>query len=215
MSHLLRVTGTVVNVRSAPTTNSSVVTQVKADSLLEPRPVASEGPWLAVWTAEGKPGWVHGAYVTAATPAKPTPAPRKPKWRVAKSLDALLAQLNERAPKRSKKHDGSIGDTAHAARKSEHNPDAKGVVRARDYTHDPANGLDAGKVTEAIRRSRDRRTLYIIFNGRIAKAYTDKRTGAAPFVWQAYTGPNPHAHHFHLSVVEDPALYDDVRPWAI
>ena len=31
-------------------------------------------------------------------------------WRVARSLDVLLAQLNTRAPNRSKAADGSVGD---------------------------------------------------------------------------------------------------------
>ena len=37
-------------------------------------------------------------------------------WRIAKSLDTLLAQLNALAPHRSKLSDGSIGDAAHATR---------------------------------------------------------------------------------------------------
>ena len=43
-------------------------------------------------------------------------------WIVAPSLDALLAQLNALAPGRSRASDGSIGDAAHAARTSNHNP---------------------------------------------------------------------------------------------
>ena len=42
-------------------------------------------------------------------------------WRVARSLDVLLGQLNALAPERSKASDGSIGDAAHASRSSDHN----------------------------------------------------------------------------------------------
>ncbi|MEO6089551.1 MAG: hypothetical protein ABIQ18_41235, partial [Umezawaea sp.] len=61
-------------------------------------------------------------------------------WRVANSLQTLLAQLNAAAPGRSKVSDGSIGDPNHQAEGSgsDHNPDAAGVVCARDFTHDPA-----------------------------------------------------------------------------
>jgi len=50
---------------------------------------------------------------------------KKP-WRVAGSLEKLLAQLNEAFPKRSKVSDGSIGDVNHSARASDHNPDENG-----------------------------------------------------------------------------------------
>ncbi|HKV33547.1 MAG TPA: hypothetical protein VJP89_04485, partial [Pyrinomonadaceae bacterium] len=59
-------------------------------------------------------------------------------WRVAKSLLRLREQINELAPNRSKASDGTIGDAAHASRKSDHNPWVKdgsiGVVTAMDIT---------------------------------------------------------------------------------
>ena len=124
--------------------------------------------------------------------------------RIAKSLNVLRSQINALAPNRSKASDGWIGDPAHAARKSEHNPNAAGVVRALDITHDPRNGVDAGKLADIIRKSGDPRVLYVISNGRIANS-------GQP--WRKYTGTNPHDKHFHVSVVESAALYDSTKPW--
>lgn len=131
-------------------------------------------------------------------------------WRIAKSLDVLRKQLNEAYPKRSKASDGSIGDTAHSARKSDHNPNSKGVVQAIDITHDPANGLDARRLADALFASKDKRIKYIISNGQIASGY-----GAShPFgVWRKYNGSNAHRKHVHISVRDDPKLYDSLAKW--
>lgn len=125
-------------------------------------------------------------------------------WRVAKSLIQLKSQIDAGYPLRNKSADGTIGDAAHSSRKSDHNPNASGIVCAIDITHDPANGLDAGAMAEAIRLSNDPRIKYIISNGRIANPDVSK--GA----WRKYTGKNPHSHHFHLSVRGD---VDSERPW--
>lgn len=126
--------------------------------------------------------------------------------RLAKALVVLRDQVNALAPNRSKASDGWIGDAKHAARKSEHNPNAAGVVRALDITHDPRNGVDNGALAEALRKSADPRIYYIISNGRIANS-------GKP--WRKYTGTNGHYQHFHVSVVEDPRLYDSTKPWAL
>lgn len=123
-------------------------------------------------------------------------------WRVARSLDQLLAQLNALAPKRSKVSDGSIGDTAHASRSSDHNPwYGPGIVTARDFTHDPAAGLDCHKLADALVRSGDKRIKYIIWNRRIWQGH-----------WAPYSGVNPHTKHLHLSVVAS-ASADNTAPW--
>ncbi len=129
-------------------------------------------------------------------------------WRVARSLDVLLGQINTRFPQRSKASDGSIGDRAHAATKSEHNPDHLGIVRARDFTHDPAHGVDIDRLSDELAASRDPRIRYIIANALIL----DSRPGNRPWQWVKYAGSNPHTKHLHLSVVAD-ARADDPRPW--
>lgn len=129
--------------------------------------------------------------------------------RVAKSLDTLLAQINAMAPGRSILSDGALGDEAHRARKSDHNPDANGVVTARDYTHDPAHGMDAGEIAERLRLSKDPRIKYVISNRRI---FSSKQQ---PWEWREYTGENAHTKHVHVSVMDVPELYDDTKPWLI
>jgi hypothetical protein len=130
-------------------------------------------------------------------------------WRVARSLDVLLTQLNTVFPRRSRASDGSIGDAAHRATVSDHNPDTQEVVRARDFTHDPAHGLDIADLASELVGSRDLRIKYIIANGRIM----DTRAGN-PWQWVPYTGSNPHTKHLHLSVVAD-ARADDTSPWRL
>lgn len=130
-------------------------------------------------------------------------APRK-----AKSLETLLKQVNARWPKRSKASDGWIGDTAHSARKSDHNPDADGIVRAYDFTHDPKNGPNSETLANALLASCDPRIKYVISNKKIASG----NAGPKPWAWRAYTGSNPHSKHVHVSVVST-AKGDDGGAW--
>jgi peptidoglycan hydrolase-like protein with peptidoglycan-binding domain len=135
-------------------------------------------------------------------------------WTVAAALDVLLAQLNARAPGRSRASDGAIGDDAHASRASDHNPwvqvDGQNLVTARDFTHDPAGGLDCALLAEVLVASRDPRIKYLIWSGRILSG----AAGPDPWVWRAYHGKNQHTHHLHLSVVAD-ARCQDRRQWQL
>jgi len=120
------------------------------------------------------------------------------KWRLAKSLEVLRAQINERWPNRRKDSDGTVGDPAHAARKSDHNPDRAGIVNALDITHDPENGADCAAITEALRESEDARIKYVIFAGRMFASY--ERESRAAWTWGPYHGSNLHTGHCHVSV---------------
>lgn len=126
-------------------------------------------------------------------------------WRPAKCLLTLRNQVDALYPGRDKSSDGMIGDEKHQATRSEHNPDPDGVVRAFDITHDPAHGLDARKLAEALLASRDPRIMYVISNAQIASATVN------PWQWRPYNGINAHRHHMHLSVGKP--LADDPRPW--
>lgn len=128
-------------------------------------------------------------------------------WRVARSLEVLRDQVNAAYPGRSKVNDGTIGDTAHQQTVSDHNPNKYGVVQALDITHDPAHGLDAGRLAEALRVSQDKRIKYVISNRRIVSS------SVSNWIWRAYHGANPHTAHVHVSVVDDPKLYDDTSAW--
>lgn len=128
-------------------------------------------------------------------------------WRKAHSLETLRLQLNRAYPNRSKASDGFIGDAAHQATPSDHNPDANGIVHAGDFTHDPANGVDIDRLTDELAASRDPRIKYIIANGLIL----DSRPQYNPWRWVTYTGSNPHTKHFHLSVM--PGIGDQGHDW--
>ena len=133
-------------------------------------------------------------------------------WRIAESLEKLRKQLNALYPNRSKASDGGIGDAAHASRSSDHNPwfkDSKGIgiVTARDFTHDPANGLDCHKLAQTLIESRDPRIKYIIWNKQILSSKQQ------PWKWRPYSGINAHKHHLHISVMPEAKFYDDASDW--
>lgn len=140
-------------------------------------------------------------------------------WRVARSLDQLLSEINASAPHRSKASDGSIGDEAHQGTDSDHNPWCQGwVVTARDFTHDPAGGFDAHAFADWLQRrckgeilingQREIRCKYIISMRRIASP-------GSGWTWQSYTGSNPHDKHVHVSVdcTAEGGYMDSVQPW--
>ena len=131
-------------------------------------------------------------------------------WRLAKSLETLRSQVNAIWPGRSKDSDGSVGDTSHAARPSDHNPDKSGIVHAIDITHDPKGGFDSYSFADMLLRKQDSRISYIISNRRIGSG----PKGPQPGKWRKYTGANPHDHHVHISVVSG-AKADDTTPWDI
>lgn len=138
-------------------------------------------------------------------------------WRVARSLLTLRDQVNQRAPRRNKVSDGTIGDASHCQRSSDHNPWVRdgtvGIVTALDITHDPRGGCDANTIAEAIRASREIRVKYIIWNRRIANSAAIG--GRQPWEWRPYNGTNPHTRHVHISVRPDKPSYDSTVAWAI
>lgn len=137
-------------------------------------------------------------------------------WRTAKSLTTLLAEVNAAAPNRNKRNDGTIGDAAHAARASRHNPNASGVVTALDITHDPANGMDVHalvrRMTEGGREPHPD-CAYIISNRQVARR-------SSGWVWKEYRGSHPHDQHAHFAVgtgADSNPLppYDDTTSWHV
>jgi peptidoglycan hydrolase-like protein with peptidoglycan-binding domain len=128
-------------------------------------------------------------------------------WRLAKSLEQLRTQINQHWPHRSKKSDGSIGDSAHSKTQSDHNTNPKGVVTAIDITSDKANGPNLIKLIPLLLK--DKRTKYIIFNRKIYNPSIQNGKS------RPYTGANPHDKHMHISASSDPAMYDRTFPWAI
>ena len=58
------------------------------------------------------------------------------KHQLSKAAKQLREQFDDTFPDRDRTSDGWIGDTRHAARPSDHNPDANGWVRAIDVDRD-------------------------------------------------------------------------------
>jgi len=122
--------------------------------------------------------------------------PNTPK--LCKAGQQLRLQIDDTYPDRDRTSDGWIGDTRHSARPSDHNPDAKGIVRAIDIDRDLAGKSKPDLMpylADQIRlcaKSGDLRIKYIIFDGRIASS---KRRWA----WRKYTGSNSHKSHLHIS----------------
>lgn len=113
---------------------------------------------------------------------------------LAPSLATLRATINEQFPKRDKRSDGWIGDKAHRARKSEHNPDSKGCVHAIDVDIDDG---DAGRdmVRELLKATIGHKAVwYVIYNGII---YSRTHN----FTARRYTGSNAHKTHAHISIL--------------
>lgn len=132
-------------------------------------------------------------------------------WRVARSLDILLGQINARFPNRDRASDGSIGDASHQTRDSDHNPwYGPGIVTARDYDHDPRVGMDCDELTDQLAAGRDPRIKYMIFN----RFILDSRPGNNPWKWIRYNGVNPHTAHMHLSVMPAPSC-DNTAAWKV
>lgn len=109
-------------------------------------------------------------------------------WTLAPALVALRAEVDRRWPGRSKRYDGTIGDAAHQARTSEHNPDSLGVVRAIDVDID---GIVVQQLLDAT--IGDDRVHYVIYNRRI---YSRTNGWAA----RPYSGANAHTKHVHISL---------------
>jgi hypothetical protein len=129
-------------------------------------------------------------------------------WSLAPSLRAMFDEADRRWPKRSRVSDGSIGDRAHAARTSDHNPDASGDVLAGDLTDDKDNGCDADLFAEHLRKSRDPRVKYVICNGKVFRSY-----GSSAWQWTPYTGANGHFAHTHVSILDTAEAKNDTSPW--
>jgi hypothetical protein len=135
-------------------------------------------------------------------------------WRNCNASLTLVAEINKRWPGRDKKSCGTVGDSSHATRTSDHNPyivvAGIGVVRARDIDVD---GIDAGWLAEYLRQlggrgdPRLRGGGYVIFNRRITKPDWSG--------WKAYVGKNPHTSHVHVSFSLDRAGFDSPASWGI
>ena len=120
---------------------------------------------------------------------------------LAQSLVNLRNEVNARWPNRSKASDGWIGDVKHQATTSDHNPDSRGIVHAIDIT---ASGVEMAAIIAALKKHPS--VNYFIHKGQI----WERSRG---FVPRKYTGPDPHLHHIHISILHGVAAENNATPW--
>ena len=118
-------------------------------------------------------------------------------WKLCKAGQQLRTQIDDTYADRDRTSDGVIGDARHSSRTSDHNPDAKGIVRAIDIDRDLSGKKKPDLMPDLADQIRhaaksDKRIAYIIFNGKIASQRT-------LFRWVTYRGFNPHTKHCHIS----------------
>ena len=118
---------------------------------------------------------------------------------LSKAAVQLREQIDDSFPERLRKSDGWIGDARHSTRKSDHNPDANGCVRAIDIDARLSDdkGLSA-YLADQIRLYAKRygRIHYVIHLGMIASPILN-------YKWRRYRGYNLHNHHIHISFRKD------------
>lgn len=134
----------------------------------------------------------------------PKKAKKMPTPYEARCLRNLKATLDRRWPNRDHGADGWIGDAAHQAQQSDHNPDpVTGVVRARDIDKD-------GIVPQVVVAScmLHPSTRYVIYNRRIYRVADRYRP-------RVYDGSNPHTDHIHESIVHEVAAENSAAPWEL
>ena len=128
---------------------------------------------------------------------------------LAPSLIAARNEANAIAPRRRRTSDGWLGDAAHQARESDHNPTSVGgqqMVHALDLSHDPAGGFDAHAHARNIAARHDPRVKYIISNRQIWNPSVSPN-------WRPYRGTNGHTIHIHISIRPTTAARNDTSPW--
>jgi hypothetical protein len=146
-----------------------------------------------------------------------------PAWILVPCLVSLRNEFNVLAPHRDKASDGSIGDAAHQAEPSDHNPDETGNTPYEDA--DNTNEVHAIDVDSDLnqpdwtmeravqivvgrhRRGEDDRLNYVIYRRRI---------WASPdWAEREYTGASPHTEHAHFSARYTTAQERDTSAWGL
>lgn len=121
------------------------------------------------------------------------------KVKLSKAAAQLRLQVDDNFADRDRSSDGTTGDTRHAARKSDHNPDEQGWVRAWDCDRDLSGKSKPDLMPDLVDQIRllcksgiEKRISYIIFDGFIYSSILNWKP-------RKYTGANKHNHHAHFS----------------
>jgi len=131
------------------------------------------------------------------------------KWHVDAGLAVLIGQMQARYKGIII---GTIGDAAHAGRKSDHNPDPDGSVDAADFMIGKRFTVaEAHKIWRRLYNANDLRIKYVIWNRLIWEPIPGSKVKANP---KRYTGDDPHTDHLHISV-DDAHHTNPLAKWKI
>lgn len=132
-------------------------------------------------------------------------------WRLNTALTNFRNAVNAAYPNRDKGSDGTIGDPAHAARSSDHNPDGDGTVDAWDMDTDLRSADDAAAIAELKRVFEAHpSSKYWIYNDQIS--FRDEGWRARSY---AYAGPNRNRHTQHVHWNSRESHEDSPAPWIL
>jgi len=140
-------------------------------------------------------------------------------------LDELFDEFDQLAPDRDTASDGWVGDSAHADRTSDHNPDESGAVPIHDADSvDEVHAIDVDDtlrcdgdpsmedcvqvILKRCRDGREHRLRYIIYERRIWEQSNDWRE-------EYYSGSNAHDQHAHFSASYDTDHEASRAPWGL
>lgn len=130
------------------------------------------------------------------------------------SLRALFDEANRRWPSRDRASDGSIGDAAHAARASDHNPAERGRVHADDLDKDLRAPFDAFFLGIRLALRGDPRVHYLVrYDGSVGEDVIFNFESQYVHAGWRRTGKSDHGSHLHISIWHTEAAENDTSPW--
>lgn len=134
-------------------------------------------------------------------------------WFLNPALTAFRNEVNAAYPRRDKGSDGTIGDPAHAARTSDHNPDADGSVDAWDMDVElNGRGIPFLVDVELLKKlfQAHESSSYWIHNDQIAS-----RSEGWVRKSYAYAGPDRNRHTQHVHWNTRSAFENSTKPWGV
>lgn len=138
-------------------------------------------------------------------------------WKLAPCLQQFWNEVDAIAPGRDRSSDGSIGDAAHQAGDSDHNPDDNGFVCAVDTDEDTRAPVTMWDIVNYLIGECRKPNNVGLDRGRANYFIYERTIWRADGGWQPepYTGANPHDKHMHLSCEHDLTYVNDTRPWGL
>jgi len=121
-------------------------------------------------------------------------------WKPVAGIIVLRDQIDRRWPKRDKASDGILGDSDHASRTSDHNPDGRGYVHALDIDEDFRGSKNDNRwyadqliAYAKYNKPGSARLKYVVYEDQIASpTYPSVR-------WEWRNGDYGHTIHIHTS----------------